>query len=29
VKPTWGFPKVKLQKLWLSGALPTSNSKKG
>jgi len=29
VKPTWGFHKVKLWKLWLSGTLPASNSKKG
>jgi hypothetical protein len=29
VKPTWGFHKVKLRKLWLSGTLPASNSKKG
>ncbi len=28
-KPTWGFLKVKLRKLWLSSALPASNSKKG
>ncbi len=29
VKPTWGFHKVKLRKLWLSGTLLASNSKKG
>jgi hypothetical protein len=28
-KPTWGFHKVKLRKLWLSGTLPASNSKEG
>jgi hypothetical protein len=29
VKPTWGFHKVKLRKLWLSSTLSTSNCRKG
>jgi len=29
VKPTWGFHKIKLQKVELGSTLPASNSRKG